>query len=136
MSTTLSEIQDNLSFCENDEERFSYIIDLGKQLSPYPDDQKDEDHKIYGCSSTIWFSYTIGTDNKCHFLFASDALIVRGLLSIVTAIFDGKTPAEIQSTDTDAIFAALGLNSTLSNQRQVGLSSVIKRIKSLDFTQS
>ena len=130
---SLSEIQETLDFCTSDEERFSYIIELGKQLSPYPENKKDEEHKIYGCSSSIWFTYNMDDANKCHFLFFSDALIVRGLLAIVTAIFDEKSPDEIRNTDTDYIFKNLGLNSTLSNQRQVGLSSVIKRIKELKF---
>ena len=130
---SLSEIQETLDFCTSDEERFSYIIELGKQLSPYPENKKDEEHKIYGCSSSIWFTYNMDDANKCHFLFFSDALIVRGLLAIVTAIFDEKSPDEIRDTDTDYIFKNLGLNSTLSNQRQVGLSSVIKRIKELKF---
>ena len=89
MTITLSEIQENLSFCETPEERFAYIIDLGKQLSPYPEDKKDEEHKIYGCSSTIWFTHDMDKDGHCHFHFSSDALIVRGLLFIVATIFDG-----------------------------------------------
>ena len=135
MAITISEIRDNLSFCETPEERFSYIIDLGKQLSPYPDDKKDDEHKIYGCSSAIWFTYTIDNDGKCNFLFSSDALIVRGLLFIVATIFNGKKPQEIATVDAQKIFADLGLNSILSNQRQVGLASVIKNIKSLNFSE-
>ena len=133
MTMTISEIQENLSFCENTEDRFAYIIDLGKQLSPYPEDKKDEDHKIYGCSSTIWFTYNIDKDGLCHLFFSSDALIVRGLLFIVSAIFDGKTPTEVATIDAQQIFVDLGLNSILSNQRQVGLSSVIKRVKEVNF---
>lgn len=134
MSIKLSEIQENLSFCESPEERFSYIIELGKQLAPYPEDKKDEAHEIHGCSSTIWFTYTTDFDGKYHFLFSSDALIVRGLLFIVASIFDGLSQNEISTVDTQKIFTDLGLYTILSNQRQVGLSSVIKRIQEIDFS--
>ena len=134
MTITLSEIQENLSFCETPEEQYSYIIDLGKQLAPYPDDKKDATHEIHGCSSTIWFTYTQDSTGKYHFLFSSDALIVRGLLFIVATIFDGLSPSEISTIDTQKIFTDLGLYTILSSQRQVGLSSVIKRIQEIDYS--
>ncbi|MBR1544752.1 MAG: SufE family protein [Alphaproteobacteria bacterium] len=126
----IEEIKQNFDLMEDAEEKFSFVIELGKQLPPYPKDKKDEEHKIYGCSSTVWFNKT-EVENKYYFYFESDALIVKGLLFIIKAIFDGKSKEEIKNINAMEIFENLGLKSILSNQRQVGLSSIIAKIEEL-----
>lgn len=125
----IEEIKQNFDLMEDGEEKFAYVIELGKQLSPYPQNKKTEEHKIYGCSSTVWFNKN-EIDNKYYFDFESDALIVKGLLFIIKTIFDGKTKEEIKTINANKIFEKIGLKSILSNQRQVGLSSIISKIES------
>lgn len=128
---TTEELKENFAMLGEDDEKFSYIIELGKQLSPYPDDKRDDSHKIYGCSSNVWFDVDKAS-GKYSFLFDSDALIVRGLLYIIGVIFNGKSLSEIKSIDATKFFDELGLKSILSNQRQVGLLSIIKKIQDLN----
>lgn len=128
---TTEELKENFAMLGEDDEKFSYIIELGKQLSPYPDDKRNDAHKIYGCSSNVWFDVDKAS-GKYSFLFDSDALIVRGLLYIIGVIFNGKSLSEIKSIDATKFFDELGLKSILSNQRQVGLLSIIKKIQYLN----
>ena len=128
---TTEELKENFAMLGEDDEKFSYIIELGKQLPPYPDDKRDDTHKIYGCSSNVWFDVD-NSSGKYSFLFDSDALIVRGLLYIIGVIFNGKSLPEIKSIDATKFFDELGLKSILSNQRQVGLLSIIKKIQDLN----
>ena len=128
---TTEELKENFAMLGEDDEKFSYIIELGKQLHPYPNDKRDDAHKIYGCSSNVWFDVDKAS-GKYSFLFVCDALIVRGLLYIIGVIFNGKSLSEIKSIDATKFFDELGLKSILSNQRQVGLLSIIKKIQDLN----
>ncbi len=128
---TQDELKNIFNMIEDDDEKFSFIIDLGKQLPPYPQDKKNEAYAIYGCSSNVWFNLTKEND-KYYFDFESDALIVKGLLYIIKSLFDGKKLEEIKKVDAMKFFDEIGLKSILSNQRQVGLSSIISRIQNLN----
>lgn len=127
----IEELKQTFDMIEESDEKFAFVIELGKQLSPYPQDKKDDEHKIYGCSSNVWFNVT-KNDNKYYFDFESDALIVKGLLFIIKTIFDGHNVNEIKTIDAMQFFENIGLKSTLSNQRQVGLLSIISKISSIE----
>lgn len=126
----IQELEQTFNMFEDNDEKYSYIIELGKQLSPYPKDKKDDNHRIYGCSSSVWFDVK-NIDGKYYFDFESDALIVKGLLFIIKTIFDGKNAENIRQTNAMEFFDKIGLKSILSNQRQVGLSSIISKIEEL-----
>ena len=127
----IEELKQTFDMIEESDEKFAFVIELGKQLSPYPQDKKDDEHKIYGCSSNVWFNVT-KNDNKYYFDFESDALIVKGLLFIIKTIFDGHNVNEIKTIDAMQFFEDIGLKFTLSNQRQVGLLSIISKISSIE----
>ncbi|MBR4316172.1 MAG: SufE family protein [Alphaproteobacteria bacterium] len=101
----IEELKQTFDMIEESDEKFAFVIELGKQLSPYPQDKKDDEHKIYGCSSNVWFNVT-KNDNKYYFDFESDALIVKGLLFIIKTIFDGHNVNEIKTIDAMQFFEA------------------------------
>ena len=105
---TPEELKNTFNMIDDDDEKFSYIIELGKNLPCYPNEKKNEEHKIYGCSSNVWFNSNKDND-KYYFDFESDALIVKGLLYIIKILFDGKTLQEIKSFDVMKFFDDIGL---------------------------
>ncbi len=126
----IEELKQTFNMLEETEEKYAYVIELGKQLPLYPQDKKNDEHRIYGCSSSVWFDFK-NENGKYYFDFDSDALIVKGLLFIIKLIFDGKTPDEIRKIHAMDFFDEIGLKSSLSNQRQVGLLSIITKIEGL-----
>jgi len=125
---TPEDIIDTLSFFDGWEERYKYIIDLGKQLPTMDDSLKTDDRLITGCQSQVWIEpYLI--DGKLYFDVASDAFIVSGLLAVVMAAYNGKTPAEVLAFDMDGFFEELELVKHLSPTRGNGLRSMVARIR-------
>jgi cysteine desulfuration protein SufE len=114
------------------EDRYRYIIELGKKLSPLPESEHTEANKVRGCASQVWLVTTpekMNGKTVLHFVGDSDALIVRGLVAIALALFDGKSPSEILSINADAVFDRLGLREHLTAQRSNGLRSLVNRIR-------
>lgn len=125
---TPEEIVDTLSFFDGWEERYKYIIDLGKQLPVMPDDLKSDERLIAGCQSQVWIEpYSV--DGKLYFDVASDAFIVSGLLAVVMAAYNGKTSTEVLAFDMDGFFGELDLLKHLSPTRGNGLRSMVARIR-------
>lgn len=122
------DVLDNLSFFDDWEERYKYIIDLGKQLPAMPESKQTEEFLLHGCQSQVWIDSEI--QNGQIILEAdSDAHIVRGLLGIVLAAFNHKTPAEILAFDIEGYFTQIDLLKHLSPTRGNGLRSMVKRIQ-------
>jgi cysteine desulfuration protein SufE len=111
------------------EEKFRYIIDLGKKLPAYPDDYKDEQHQIYGCQSTVWLK-VIDHDSTLSFQADADAAIVRGLIAILMIAYNNQTPDYILKFDVKGWLESLGLLDHLTPTRSNGLNAMIKRIQS------
>jgi cysteine desulfuration protein SufE len=114
------------------EERYRYIIDLGRHLPALPDADRTEQNRVRGCASQVWLSTRREVSPQgaiLHFTGDSDALIVRGLVAIALALFDGKTAPEILATDAEAVFDRLDLRAHLTSQRSNGLRSLVTRIK-------
>ena len=114
------------------EDKYRYIIDLGNDLEPYPEEFKTEEYRVLGCASQVWF-YPIVSETKGQTLFQfkadSDALIVRGLIKILTIIYSNKTISELMDTDPFSHIEMLGLREHLSSQRSNGLKSMIAKIQ-------
>ena len=128
---SLEQILDDFAFLDEWEDRYRYVIELGKGLPDLADDQKTSQNKVQGCASQVWLVSHIdgGADPVMTFDGDSDAHIVRGLVAIVLAVYSGKRASEIAATDAIEIFDRIGLVEHLSSQRANGLRSMVKRIR-------
>lgn len=129
---TLDELKETFEFLEEWDERYEYIIELGKQVPKMPDGTQTEENRVHGCMSTVWLITEIDSATEHLVIIAdSDSLIVKGLVVILTAAFAEKTPAEVLQVDVSDVFADFGLNQHLSPNRRNGLFSMVKRVKEL-----
>ena len=128
---TLQDIIDDFAFLEDWEDRYRYVIELGKALPDLPEDERTAENKVQGCASQVWLVSRSegGTDPVMVFEGDSDAHIVRGLVAIVLAIYSGRRASEIAATDAIDTFNEIGLVEHLSSQRANGLRSMVKRIR-------
>ena len=128
----IDELVDNFSFLDDWEDRYRYLIELGRGLDPLSDTERTPATKVRGCASQVWLiSHTKGQgpDAVLDFRGDSDAHIVRGLIAVLLALYSGKAAREILTTDEKAVLAKLGLNDHLTPQRSNGLASMVARIK-------
>jgi cysteine desulfuration protein SufE len=127
---SIDDIRDSFAFFDDWEDRYRFIIDLGRGLAPMDDALKVDANIVRGCQSQVWIDHR--RDNgRLHFTLDSDAMIVRGLIAIVLAAFDGHTPAEILAYDIDALFEDLDLLRHLSPTRGNGLAALVRRIRDI-----
>ena len=128
---TLQEIIDDFAFLEEWEDRYRYVIELGKALPDLPEDRRTTENKVQGCASQVWLvSHTEGgADPVMTFEGDSDAHIVRGLVAIVLTIYSGRRASEIAALDAIDTFNTIGLVEHLSSQRANGLRSMVRRIR-------
>jgi cysteine desulfuration protein SufE len=131
MATSLETIRDDFALLDEWEDRYRYIIELGREMSPLEEAEKTAPRKVEGCASQVWLVSEADPANPAAMRFRgdSDAHIVRGLVAIITTAFSGKTPRDVVALDAEAVLSDLGLNSHLSQQRANGLRSMVKRIK-------
>jgi cysteine desulfuration protein SufE len=131
--TTLDEIVDNFSLLEDWDDRYRYVIELGRALSPLAEHDRTEANKVQGCASQVWLATTVHPNGQggpmLTFSGDSDAHIVRGLIAILFAMFSGKQARDILSTDAIAVFERLGLREHLTPQRSNGFRSMVERIR-------
>lgn len=132
---SLDEIRSNFDLLDDWEDRYRYVIELGRMLPPLDDALKTEATKVRGCASQVWLvarRLPAGPQGRARLVFQgdSDAHIVRGLVAILLDAIDGLDAAEILALDLSGIFAGLGLAENLTPQRSNGLSSMIARIRS------
>lgn len=127
-SVTSEDIVDTLSFFDDWEERYKYIIDLGKELPAMPDNKKNEHFLLRGCQSQVWIDHE-EKDGKLLFEADSDAHIVRGLLGMVLAAYNQKTPEDILAFDIEDYFKQVDLVKHLSPTRGNGLRAMVKKIQ-------
>jgi cysteine desulfuration protein SufE len=114
------------------EDRYRYVIELGRSLPPLADNERTADNKVRGCASQVWLATHVERRPEgvvLNFSGDSDALIVRGLVAIVIALFGGKTAPAITATDPEAVFNRLDLRAHLTAQRSNGLRALVDRIK-------
>jgi cysteine desulfuration protein SufE len=111
------------------EERYRYVIDLGRDLEPLADAERTDANKVRGCASQVWLVTEPQADGTLRFRGDSDAHIVRGLIAILFKLFGGRVPAQILAFDAKTAFERLGLTGALSSQRSNGLFSMVERIR-------
>ncbi len=128
--STPEEIIDTLSFFDSWEDRYKYMIDLGKSLPTMDESLKTDERLVPGCQSQVWIEPQLN-DGVFNFEVDSDAHIVRGLLAIVMAAYNGKTASEILEFDIQSYFSALDLIKHLSPTRGNGLRAMVDKIKQL-----
>lgn len=110
-------------------DKYEYIIELGKNLEPFPEDRKTEDRLIKGCQSRVWLDCEI-RDSKIYFTADSDAIITKGIISLLVNVYSGRTAREILEDDF-AFLEQIGLRENLSPTRANGLVSMVETIKKL-----
>lgn len=130
VDVTTDDIIETLDFFDSWDERYKYIIDLGRELPPMNDADKLDENLIRGCQSKVWL-VSREQAGRLFFDVDSDAFIVKGLLAIVMAAYNGKTPEQIRAFDIEAYFEALDLLKHLSPTRGSGLQAMVARIQSL-----
>lgn len=115
------------------EDRYRYLIQLGRKLEPYPEQFRDEDHLVPGCMSQVWLVSELGDSDRdtLEFRADSDALIVKGLTALLLMFYSNKNPEEILSTDIEGLFERLDLTQHLSVNRRNGFYSMSRKIKEL-----
>ncbi|GGK20235.1 SufE family protein [Salinarimonas ramus] len=132
MLPTFDEIVANLEFLDDWEERYRYVIELGRLMPELPEDAHSEANRVHGCASQVWLETRLegqGGDPVLAFRGDSDAHIVRGLVALLVALYSGKPASEISSTDAVAIFDRLGLREHLTPQRSNGVRAMVERIQ-------
>ena len=125
---TLEELTENFSYLADWEDKYRYLIELGEGMEAFPESEKTDENKVYGCQSQVWIIYKKEGD-KFYFKATSDAIIVRGLEAVLLTLVNGKTASEIQDLDLEGIFKKLGLEENLSPTRRNGFISMISRIR-------
>jgi len=130
---TIDEITENFSLLDDWDDRYRYVIELGRNLPSFPEEARTETNKVQGCASQVWLTTRAQPDGArgpvMTFLADSDAHIVRGLIAILLALYSGKPARDILSTDALAVFDRLGLRENLTPQRSNGLRSMIERVR-------
>jgi len=134
MQPSLDEILENFELLDEWDDRYRYLIELGRTLEPLPEEARTDANKVRGCASQVWLDTRVvrqpGQEPVLEFLGDSDAHIVRGLVALTFAVFSGRPARTILETDAHAIFKQLGLSEHLTPQRSNGLRSMVERIKS------
>ncbi len=128
------DIADDFTFLDDWEDRYRHVIDLGKAMEPLPESLKIETTKVRGCASQVWIvpeTSAGATGLTFRFRGDSDAMIVRGLIAVLIALYDGLAAGEIMAVDAGAELARLGLDQHLSAQRSNGLRAMVERVRDL-----
>jgi cysteine desulfuration protein SufE len=130
---TIDEIRDNFALLDDWDDRYRYVIELGRTLDPMPEAEHSAANKVLGCASQVWLSKQVdrgGGEPLLKYLGDSDAHIVRGLIAILLTLYSGRTPQQILTTDALAVFDEFGFREHLTPQRSNGLRSMVERIRS------
>jgi cysteine desulfuration protein SufE len=131
---TIDEIRDNFALLDDWDDRYRYVIELGRMLEPMSEAEHSQENKVQGCASQVWLSKRIdrepGKEPVLNYLGDSDAHIVRGLIAILMTLYSGRTPQQILCTDAIAVFDEFGFREHLTPQRSNGLRAMVERIRS------
>ena len=131
---TIDEIRDNFALLEEWDDRYRYVIELGRTLVPMPEAEHSAANKVQGCASQVWLARKIerneADEPRLRYLGDSDAHIVRGLIAILLTLYSGRSPREILATDAIAVFDEFGFREHLTPQRSNGLRAMVERIRS------
>jgi cysteine desulfuration protein SufE len=130
---TIDEIRENFGLLDDWDDRYRYVIELGRMLEPMPEAEHSAANKVQGCASQVWLSRNVehgGTGEPVlKYRGDSDAHIVRGLIAILLTLFSGRTPKQILATNALAVFDEFGFREHLTPQRSNGLRAMVERIR-------
>jgi len=132
---TVDELFETFEDLEEWDERYDFIIDLGRELPSLPAELQVEDNIVKGCMSMVWVVTDVegqGDDEKLNIQADSDSIIVKGLIVLLLAFYNGMSPAQVAEADVESYLAKLGLNQHLSPQRRNGLFSMVKRLRAVE----
>lgn len=124
------ELVDSFEMFDAWEDRYRFLIDLGRKLPPLDEAEKTEENRVHGCQSNVWMVAQRDND-KIDFIADSDSSIVRGLIAVLRRVYSGQTAQNILSFDIEPFFARLGFDQHLSMGRRNGLYGMVQRIKTL-----
>ena len=124
-----NEVIDEFSMFDEWLDKYEYLIELGKSLKPYPEDKKTDDRLVKGCQSRVWVDFNL-KDGRLYFNADSDAIITKGIISLLIKIYSGRTSQEILSSDLSVV-EKIGLKENLSPTRANGLVSMIQKIREI-----
>jgi len=132
------ELVEDFELFDDWEDRYRYVIELGKAMEPLPESERIDPHKVDGCVSQVWLVPELedgaGAEPKLHFRGDSDAMIVRGLIAVLRALFCDQPLCTVANTDAQAELARLGLDQALSAQRSNGLRAMVARLQDIART--
>jgi cysteine desulfuration protein SufE len=132
---TTAELFETFEDLEEWDERYDFIIDLGRELPPLPTELQTEDNIVKGCMSTVWVVTDVegeGDEGKLNIQADSDSIIVKGLIVLLLSFYNNMSPQEVAAADVESYLGKLGLNQHLSPQRRNGLFSMVKRLRTLE----
>jgi cysteine desulfuration protein SufE len=129
IDAALAELIEEFDVLGDWEERYRYVIDLGRELAPLADAERTDVNKVPGCASQVWLVTKSEGDGRLVFRGDSDAHIVRGLIAVLLRLFSGRKPEDIAAFDAEGAFKQLGFAGALSQQRSNGLASMVERIR-------
>jgi cysteine desulfuration protein SufE len=132
LNMTFDDIRENLTFLDDWEDKYRFIIDLGRGLPPLPEAAHTDANKVHGCASQVWLISSIRETSAgpvLDFAGDSDAHIVKGLVALMVALYTGRTAQEIVAIDARAVLKELGLSEHLTAQRSNGLHSMVQRMR-------
>ena len=129
----VDELVENFSQLGPGEERYRYLIELGRKLPPLPEAERSEAHKVRGCMSQVWLASTLhaGPPQRLELRGDSDAHIVKGLIALLFKLYSNRTPREILTLDARAVFERLGLENHITMNRRNGFYAMVERIRLL-----
>lgn len=129
----IDEIKDNFALLDDWDDRYRYVIELGRTLDPMPEAEHSAANKVQGCASQVWLARTLSHNDAnepiLSYLGDSDAHIVRGLIAILLTLYSDRTPKDILAIDAGAVFNELGFADHLTPQRSNGLRAMVERIR-------
>lgn len=128
---TVDELKENFDLFDDWEEKYVYLIDLGKKLDSMPDALKSNTTRVEGCLSQVWYVLTPSDGSGLHFLADSDSAIVRGLIAVLLTLYNGREPAEISGGEAHELFESLGFGNHISSNRRNGFAAMVGRIEAL-----
>ena len=134
----VDELVENFAALGDWEERYRYLIELGRKLPPLPESDHVEANKVRGCMSQVWFTHRVnpGPPKTLEFQGDSDAHIVKGLIALLFKLYSDQTPQQILALDVKSVFERLGLESNITMNRRNGFYSMVERIKTLAVQSS
>ena len=132
MTITPEQLIEDFAIFDDWDDRFRYIIELGDELPPLPDEHRLDQNLVQGCQSRVWLVSDVeGSPPTLQFSADSDSAIVKGLISILVMLFSGRSPDDILELDVESLFTKLELGRALLGSRSNGLASMVKRIRAL-----